>query len=1003
MTPRDRRHLSRLAQTVFVLCLLQCGIVSAPAETESDSDWQVRVWRKPVLGVNMEIKGLTQTSDGFLWLATRSQLVRFDGVDFEGFRAEDLAGTNASLNCLLKGRNDAVWLANTQGLITCIGPGRMRAFRDPDLATPRCLVEDGEGALWISSATGAVFRLKDGAFTRFDQPEGLPGRFGPHLIVDRSGALWFCVSSKIGRFRNGRFETLLKLGSNVRLLIAASAHGGIWIGKNNELIRYSEGGTPESRGTFSTASVTPSAILEDGDGSVWIGTQNDGLFHFDGHDFANVPTSHSTISCLFQDREDNLWVGTPEGLDQVRRRAIAIEGSAATPPSRAVGSLCETTDGTLWAVTKDGRLVQRAGSDWKPFENPGSVPLTGVTHIAAESSGALWIGTRSSELRRWQNGALTVWDTNYFSSRHISTLFVTRRGEVWAAGQQPSTLIHVTDEKLETIDLPPRTGFIRVMAEDAQGGVWIGGDRATLLRVSNGTLTNLAHVFPAKNPFVRCLYTTPDGSLWIATADSGVARYKDGQFSLITAEEGLFNSDVRQIIADDRGWLWFGSTRGIFKVRLDELNAFGDHRATRVHSVHYGREDDLPELEASVEDGGSAVRTRDGRLWIPMGMTLAIIDPAKLRDDVPPPPVLVKSVVADGNVLAAYGGLIAPKGGVAVIHDGLRLRLPADHRHLQFNFTGLSYQAPGNVNFRYLLEGFDREWTEGGARRDAVYPRLTAGDYRFRVQARNSDGLWNESGAAVAFSVLPFFWQTWWFETLAVAAFAGALGGVIRLVSFRRLQSRVRELERQTAIERERSRIARDLHDDLGASLTQIALLGDLARKDMPVPVKVGEHVQKISTTARHVMKSLDEIVWAVNPRNDTLSHLIDYIGQFALDYLRPPGIRCRLDLPEDPPERAISSDVRHNLFLVIKEALNNVVKHAQASEVWLRIDIANGNLRVAIEDNGLGFDRPPKDAFADGLRNMQNRLADIGGECRIESRGGGGTKITLEVPWQRN
>src|SRR5581483_11957913 len=205
--------------------------------------------------------------------------------------------------------------------------------------------------------------------------------------------------------------------------------------------------------------------------------------------------------------------------------------------------------------------------------------------------------------------------------------------------------------------------------------------------------------------------------------------------------------------ADDRGWLWFGSTRGIFKVRLEELNAVADHRVTRMHSVHYGREDELPEVEASVEDGGSAVRTRDGRLWIPMGMTLAIIDPAKLRDDIPPPPVLVKSVVVDGNVLAAYGGLISPKGGVAVIDHELQLRLPADHRHLQINFTALSYEAPGNVNFRYLLEGFDREWTEGDARRDAVYPRLTAGDYRFRVQARNGTGAWNESSAAMAFSV----------------------------------------------------------------------------------------------------------------------------------------------------------------------------------------------------------------------------------------------------------
>jgi len=222
----------------------------------------------------------------------------------------------------------------------------------------------------------------------------------------------------------------------------------------------------------------------------------------------------------------------------------------------------------------------------------------------------------------------------------------------------------------------------------------------------------------------------------------------------------------------------------------------------------------------------------------------------------------------------------------------------------------------------------------------------------------------------------------------------------VRIISFRRLHHRLRILEQQEALHRERARIAKDIHDDVGANLTQIALLGELAQQDRTEPDKAADRMGKISGTARQAIKSLDEIVWAVNPRNDTLAHLIDYAGQFAVDFLRSAGIRCRLDFPEQPPARELSTDLRHNLFLVIKEALNNVAKHARATEVWLRASVTPDALKVVIEDNGCGFEKMPDDAISDGLRNMRQRMEDIGGECRIESEPGGGTKVLVHLPW---
>jgi signal transduction histidine kinase len=203
------------------------------------------------------------------------------------------------------------------------------------------------------------------------------------------------------------------------------------------------------------------------------------------------------------------------------------------------------------------------------------------------------------------------------------------------------------------------------------------------------------------------------------------------------------------------------------------------------------------------------------------------------------------------------------------------------------------------------------------------------------------------------------------------------------------------QLARQQAVERERARIAKDIHDDLGANLTLIAVLGDLAQQE-----RAGERIEKMASTARQAVKSLDEIVWAVNPRNDTLAHLIDYTGQFAVDYLRAAGVRCLLDVPENAPAREVPTNVRHNVFLVVKEALQNIVKHARATEVWLRISATTQDLRIVIEDNGSGFARAPEDALADGLRNMHQRMQELGGRCRIQSRVGAGTEIIVELPW---
>jgi signal transduction histidine kinase len=458
------------------------------------------------------------------------------------------------------------------------------------------------------------------------------------------------------------------------------------------------------------------------------------------------------------------------------------------------------------------------------------------------------------------------------------------------------------------------------------------------------------------------------------------------------------------LISDDgHGWLWLGSQRGIFKVGQSALDDVIAGRADRVQSIRYTAREGLPNLLAARAEPSEALRSRDGRLWFPMGTTLAIVNPDSALDLPAASPVRVTQIKIDGRPWAAVRTPMPPARDVLSLAAGpLDARVPPTHRKLEFEFACLSFSSRENVNFRYRLAGFDEGWIEAGTQPSAAYPRLPAGNYRFEVMACNSSGRWSEAPAVVAFTVAPFVWQTWWFQAAVVVGFTVAVIWTVRIVSYRRLHVRVKTLEQQAAVERERARIARDIHDDVGNRLTRILLLSGLAERDQADAAKATEHLRQITASATEVTESLDEIVWAVNPRNDTLVHLIDYIGSFTVEFLRTAGIQAEIDLPDRPPEHAVSADVRHNLFLGIKEAINNVVRHAGATEVKVRVVIVGDEMHVTVADNGRGFAAAPDNATADGLRNMHARLAEIGGRCEIESAPGAGTRVTFVFRWFR-
>jgi signal transduction histidine kinase len=366
------------------------------------------------------------------------------------------------------------------------------------------------------------------------------------------------------------------------------------------------------------------------------------------------------------------------------------------------------------------------------------------------------------------------------------------------------------------------------------------------------------------------------------------------------------------------------------------------------------------------------------------------IDPTRIQRNPTPPPVAIEALSVDGKSVPFENGRIEQA-------------LPPSNQRLEFHYTGLSFVAPGQVMFRYKLEGIDTDWVNAGDFRTAYYSHLPAGSYRFRVIARNEDEVWNFEGAALTFTVAPYFWQTWWFVGLCALAVLSAVTWVVRSITRRRMLRRMQELERLHAIERERARIARDIHDDLGGNLTHIAILSQPTREKIREPDQAANVLSGIYRTARDGIRALDEIVWAVDPQHDTLDSLVSYMGKYAQDFLEPAQIVCRLDFPLDLPAWPLGAEIRHNLFLAFKETLNNTLKHAGATEVRISLSLEPQAFRLIIKDNGRGF-RPSAAQPAEqgritgghGLPNLERRLAGIGGRCEIKTSPTEGTEVAF-------
>jgi signal transduction histidine kinase len=722
------------------------------------------------------------------------------------------------------------------------------------------------------------------------------------------------------------------------------------------------------------------------------------------------------VRAICEDHEGNLWLGiSGGGLTQLRSQSfVLLKGSAGLPPGAAT-CLALDTGGRVCVGMESGGVYALIGEGFEKLADDTRVlgqdlPLS----LCAGSDGSLWVSTMGTGLYRLRNGRAAACTTaNGLSDDCVLTVCTEANGTVWA-GTQAGALHRLGNGGLTTFgtsDGLPGTPLTALLPARG-GGLWVGSGNGVVLR-SDAEFKNVSpvHLSPKLNgKSILSLYEDGQRNLWVGTGGGGLACVDGARCSSWDSQDGLPDDVISGIVEDGEANLWLMTDQGLCRLARGSLSQGPTGRAPLKTRLLFETEAANANRAPNV-GGPRALRATDGRLWFATSGGLVGIDTRGWAAEKPAPQVHLEAVLVNKRPLD-----FATRSAGSNHGDGNAepIRLPASLRELEFQFTALSFEAPEKVRFRHKLERLNTDWIETGPERRVSYGRLPSGTYEFHVTACNAEGVWNETGASLAFIIPTPLWRAPWALGLYGLSAAGGVAGTVRLVSHRRLRRRLARLEQQQATERERVRIAQDMHDEIGSKLTKISFLSERAKVELPGKGPLAEKLDSIAGTSRELLQALDEIVWAVNPRNDTLEQLGAYLSQYAREYFHNTPIECDVSLQGELPHLAMSADTRHNLFLAFEEALNNVLKHAGASRVQVEIRAEDEKLQIKVVDNGHGFklnvgsspnsppveqSREPDAAAAtegNGLVNMRQRLADIGGQCDVSSIVGQGTTVCL-------
>jgi PAS domain S-box-containing protein len=732
---------------------------------------------------------VTQTTDGFIWVRTYNGIFRFDGVRFVRWSAqsgEQLPTT--SVNDLLGARDGSLWIGTEAGLAHLVN-GRLTLYEKGWTSSP--LLQDRDGKVWFlhvrpGDRTHPLCQILQGEVHCYANDGGLDASSDNAIAQDPSGDLWVGSGRTLVKWRPGSSAALKvyrprALQSNPGYSgvegLALDAEGSLWVGiavpgKGGGLQRLTDGIlkpflTPKLNGE----TLTVTTLRSDHQGNLWVGTLH-GLYKIRGKNVDHYGSaeglSGDVVRNIFEDRDGNIWVSTSGGLDMFRDLRVKSISTREGLSEDAVESVAAGPDGSVWIGTSRLQLLEPDGLSWKTENLLGNQ----VTSLFVDHTGRLWAGMDNKLFVKEGGGFRQI--TKEDGSALGMVMGITEDSEhtIWVESRgPPATLLRIQDLKVRQEFPAPETPSARRVVADPQRGIWLGLVTGDLARFRDGQIQTFTFGNHA-NTHVLAITAASDGSILAGTA-FGVVAWKNGKQQILSVKNGLPCNYVSGLISDDAGNLWLFAQCGLIEIPRDQMRLWWEHSESKLDVRVF---DTFDGFWPGLGHFSTSAKTPDGRLWFANGSVVQTIDPAHISENTLPPPVHISGLIADRKAYALESGI----------------RLPPRTGDLEIDYTALSFGVPQKVLFRYKLEGRDSDWVEAATRRQAFYNDLPPRHYRFRVIACNNDGVWNETGAFLDFSIAPAYYQTNWFRALCLAVFLGILWALHQFRIWRLRQSEIR-------------------------------------------------------------------------------------------------------------------------------------------------------------------------------------------------------------------
>ncbi len=1033
------RPCSRSRACTLLLLWLLCAGVSLHALNPAQSlrQYGQQLWQTDDGLPQNTVHAIRQTRDGYLWLATDGGLVRFDGTDFTLFDRNTAPALRSNLiGALAETMDGSLWVATADGLLRrSNGILRLFSVRDGLPAGPITNVLAGDqGHLWAIAPEGIYFGSAandDAHFTRVAGVEQIvTARDGaPITAIKRDGSLWVATAHSVLLLRDGQILTSLPVTAELLAASASDAADGdaLWLATEQGLLRYQHGALapvaldrpngPQSDlpiramtvgrdGSVILATARGLGLLEGGQfvwkttavglpsgrvlrmyldhrGAVWIFTE-DAIARYSAGRFETLHarSGNASVEDIYEDREGNLWLGTDAaGMLELRAQRFTTLTSQDGLPSDAVRTLLAAGDGSLWAGTDGGGLAHLQGSAWRRFTTQQGLTSNTILSLAQQTDGSLAVGTPDG-LDRLTGAHATVAVLNHPIPDALPDDFIRslvadpRDGSLWIGTRRGLT--HQTASGVKTWTRSDGLGsdLVGALELDRQhaDSLWIG-TRGGLSHLENGHITTLTRRDGLASDVITALYQDAGGALWIGSNGGGLSLLRTGKLFTFPAATGL-PEVIHSIVEDGQGNLWLGTSTGIYRVGARQLEAFASNAVTSLAIAAYGVADGMRIAECS-SGHPAAVRTPDGELWFATLRGISVTDPERTEENQVPPPVAIENATIDDQPAAVAG----------------RLTVDPGHTRIALYYAGLSFVAPSRVRYRYRMAGFDATWIDAGSRRVAYYTNIPPGHYTFQVLAANSDGVWNQTGASLEVRVLPHVYQTWWFRALLLLA-CGALGLQLYRLRVRSVESRF------DAVLAERTRIAREIHDTLAQDIVGISVQLELVSRLLGSSVEAAR--AQLDAARSLVKSSLAEArssIWNLRSASSGADDLPSRMSKTVAQAASMGAARHSFEVKGT--YRAAPRILEDQLLRVAQEAVNNAVRHAEASRIRVTLDYDPRAVELAVEDDGRGFVQDAA-GFASGghfgLKGMQERADEIGGLLRVDSAPGKGTRIALQV-----